>query len=135
MTSKYRFKGASANYAGQVFPVEGEFWLGSDSACQVVVDEPGVAARHARVAVDQQGVVIKTASSAAIWINGAEVSEGRLNSGDELRLGSARLVFQAPGLRPTSVLREEPAKRFPWGWVIGAVAVAAAGVAAWYYLM
>lgn len=134
--SKYRFKGASAGLAGQSFSLDGELWLGSDEDCQICVQENGVAQRHARIFVDQGQVHLQTQpeAQAELWVNGVAVSQQVLNSGDELRLGSARLVFQAPGLRPVSVLREEPPKTNPWGWIIAGALTAtavAAGVAYW----
>lgn len=134
--SKYRFKGASAGLAGQSFSLDGELWLGSDEDCQIRVQENGVAQRHARIFVDQGQVHLQTQpeAQAELWVNGVAVSQQVLNSGDELRLGSARLVFQAPGLRPVSVLREETPKANPWGWIIAGALTAtavAAGVAYW----
>jgi len=135
--SKYRFKGASAGLAGQSFALEQELWLGSDDGCEVVIKDDGVQARHVRVFVQQEQVLVenKASTQAELRVNGELATQQPLNSGDELRLASARLVFQAPGLRPSSVLREEAPASTPWGWIIGGAVVAAAAAAgAAYYL-
>lgn len=134
--SKYRFKGASAGLAGQSYPLEQELWLGSDDGCQIVVKDDGVGKRHVRVFVSEGQVLAhkQGGSGAELWVNGEAVTQQSLASGDELRLASARLVFQAPGLRPSSVLREAPPSRKPWGWIITAAVLAAAATAgAAYY--
>ena len=136
--SKYRFKGASAGLAGRSFTLEQELWLGSGDDCQIVVKDTGINPRHVRIYQHQGQVLLETRQSegdnGTVWINGQAVVQATLASGDELRLGSARLVFQAPGLRPASVLREQPQRRTPWGWIVGGaviVAAAAAGAAYW----
>ena len=56
-----------------------------------------------------------------------------LGGGDEIRIGTQRLILQAPGLRPERVLTDEAARprRSPWPWLLAAGAAAAAG-AGWY---
>ena len=135
--SKYRFKGASAGFAGQSFPLDDELWLGSADDCQVVVKDEGIASRHVRIYLTDGQVTAQNqaATDGELWVNGEAIVQQALASGDELRLGSARLVFQAPGLRPSSVLREEAPTRTPWGWIIGGVVAAglAAAGAAYYF--
>ena len=134
--NKYRFKGASAGFAGQSYPLNDELWLGSADDCQIVVKDAGIAARHVRVYLTEGQVTAhnQAAKDGELWINGETVVQQALSSGDELRLGSARLVFQAPGLRPSSVLREEAPARTPWGWIVaGTVAAALAAAGAAYY--
>lgn len=132
--NQYRFKGASTGLAGQSFNVTGTFYLGSDDACDIVIREPEIAARHVCIRIGAGGAAAECLAGSGLWINGEMVNQAALKSGDEVRLGAARLVFQAPGLRPASILREEPARKASklW-WVLATGVLAAATAGAWWY--
>jgi pSer/pThr/pTyr-binding forkhead associated (FHA) protein len=80
------------------------FSIGSDDACSLVVDRPGVAARHAVIQRDgDRFEIFDLLSSTGTFVNGRRVEAATLTSGDAIRVGDARLVF----------LRDEPAPPAP----------------------
>ena len=130
--SSYRIKGASGRTAGQSFDIGTELLIGSASECQVQVHEPGVRPRHASIRLQPDGSLLlssdQPAAASGIWVNGQQLGQAELGSGDEIRIGTSRFVLQAPGLRPDRVLTEQaisPRRRW-WPWVLLTVTVLAA---------
>ncbi len=60
---------------GQVFfdLPPGEVTLGRDPGCQIALDDPGVAARHARLTVGPGGVSVEPLDGASVTIDGARL--------------------------------------------------------------
>jgi hypothetical protein len=133
--SHYKLKGTSGSVINQSFPFEGTIVLGSSTDCDVQLDEPGVAARHAEVRLlEDNTLLLKDLDSASgTLLNGEPVKETLLGSGDEIRIGTCRWMLQAPGLRPDRVLTTEvvqrPVRRWPRVLAWSIVAATAAGVA------
>jgi pSer/pThr/pTyr-binding forkhead associated (FHA) protein len=79
--------------------------FGRDAACQVQLQEDGVADHHARIERRADGYYLRDLNSpTGVSVNGRLVSERRLASGDELGIGPVRLRFEVvhnrPGERP-----------------------------------
>ncbi len=104
--SIYKLKGTSGSVINQSFVLGESLVLGSSTDCQVQIEEPGVAPHHAEITlVDGNTLVLKDlGSEAGTLLNGEVVLEAKLNSGDEIHIGSCRWLLQAPGLRPDRVL-------------------------------
>ena len=49
-------------------------------------------------------------------LNGERVIESQLGSGDEIRIGTCRMLLQAPGLRPERILTAEVVKKTTRRW-------------------
>ena len=100
-----------------------------------VVDQEGVAGRHAEISVVEEGglQILSLDPGSDILLNGEAVQQASLASGDEIRIANCRWVLQAPGLRPEKVLTDAAIKPrrslVPWLVVGGLVAAAAL---AWY---
>jgi hypothetical protein len=74
---------------------EGEYWLGRDaSTCAVVVDDPFVDPRHARLYRDEKGrwVLVNERSRNGLW---ARVAEVGLDRGGYFQCGEQRFLFKA----------------------------------------
>jgi pSer/pThr/pTyr-binding forkhead associated (FHA) protein len=74
---------------------EGEYWLGRDATtCAVVVDDPYVDPRHARIYRDEKGrwVLVNERSRNGLW---ARVSEVGLDRGGFFQCGEQRFLFKA----------------------------------------
>jgi len=129
---EFRLKGASGELTGKPFELAEETVIGSDENAGIRLE--GLEARHARIAYDGRHLTLDGAGET--WVNGEAITRRVLKSGDEIRFGPHRFVLQAPGLRPPSVLAEEPAgKRInPWTWVGIGVALAA-GIAAFFTIV
>ena len=134
--SKYHLKGMTAEVSGRKYAFDDELLLGRSPDCHVRIEDEDVADRHARVRVSEGAIVIRGLDSEhTVWVNGEQVNQRPLASGDEIRVGRYRFMLQAPGVRPESVLRAPPqapaARR--WRWLAGAAVLVAIAVAAWYW--
>src|SRR3954447_20902924 len=83
--------------AGSEHPVDGELILGrEDSTADLVINDPGVSRRHARVVADNGGAIVEAPrSSNGTPVNG-EGSSGpvELGAGDEVQVGATILGIQ-----------------------------------------
>ncbi len=72
----------------------GPVTLGRDIECEIVLDDLGVSRRHANVHAQDDGYVIQDLGSKnGTVVNNASCSTARLEDGDEVLLGSARVIF------------------------------------------
>lgn len=127
--SVYKLKGTSGSVINQSFPFGDSIVLGSAESCDVHLDETGVAPRHAEIClVEGESLMLKDLDSGTgTLLNGEPVIETFLASGDEIRIGTNRLMLQAPGLRPERILTADvigtTKRRWPrivgWGIVLG----------------
>ncbi len=141
---------------GRSFGFAPSLSIGRSEGADITVDEEGVAPIQLRLHWygDRCLVLAESASSddGAFELNGYPLSSGWMLPGDQLRVGSARFVLEAPGLRPgrrddphtpvkpmrameitqaaasaaAAAALVEPQRGFNFGWLI----LAAAGIAA-----
>ena len=80
--------------AGSEHPVDGELILGREhGSADLVIDDPGVSRRHARVVTDAGGVIVEDlGSSNGTYVNGERIETARLTSGDRLQVGRVEFV-------------------------------------------
>ena len=111
--------------AGSEHPVDGELILGRDHAsADLVIDDPGVSRRHARV-LDDAGVLIveDLGSSNGTYVNGERIADPvQLTGGDEVQVGgtilgleggTAATALMPPGAPPTE---QHPGPGRPARW-------------------
>ena len=133
--SHYKLKGTSGSVINQSFPFGESIVLGSSPDCDVTLDEPGIADRHAEIRLVEDGVLLlkDLGSESGTLLNGEPVSETALASGDEIRIGTCRWMLQAPGLRPERILTadvvEKRTRLWPRVLVWTSLAAAAGAVA------
>ncbi len=133
--SHYKLKGTSGSVINRSFPFAESIVLGSSAECDIQLDEPGIAPRHAEIRLlDGKSLQLKDlGSKTGTLLNGEPVTETLLGSGDEIRIGTCRWMLQAPGLRPERILTAEvvskPARRWPRILLWTGLATAAAAVA------
>jgi hypothetical protein len=110
--SVFRLKGTAGAIINQNFPLEGKVLIGRADDCDIRIDEEEIAAHQAEIECKADGSVsihvLKLNGS--VRLNGEEVEQALLAGGDEIRIGSCRLMLQAPGLRPERVLTGEAIK-------------------------
>ena len=133
--SVYKLKGTSGSVINQSFPFEDSIVVGSAEGCDVQLEETGVAPRHAEIClIDGNSLMLKDLDSATgTLLNGEPVIETLLAAGDEIRIGTNRLMLQAPGLRPERILTADvigkSSRRWPrvvgWGVLLATVTAAA----------
>ncbi len=133
--SHFKLKGTSGSVINQSFPFDELIVLGSSSDCDVQLDEAGVSPQHAQIRrIGDSSLLLKDlGSEVGTLLNGEPVSESQLGSGDEIRIGTCRLMLQAPGLRPERILTadvvKQPTRRWPrvlaWSLVVASAAAVA----------
>jgi FHA domain len=92
--------------AGTEHPVHGELVLGREHAtADLVIPDPGVSRRHARVLTHNGGVIVEDlGSSNGTYVNGHRISGPvELGTGDEVQLGDTVLGIQG-GTTATAVI-------------------------------
>jgi pSer/pThr/pTyr-binding forkhead associated (FHA) protein len=85
--------------------------FGRDASCDVVVAENEVSRRHAEIAVDEQGYVMRDISANGVFVNGERVQGShRLARSDVLRIGKEEFRFYADLLAagPTPAVAPAP---------------------------
>lgn len=89
---------ALAGLAGATPPPPTEVTLGRDPACTIVIDNPVVSARHARIAKSHPaGLYIEDLGSTnGVFVNGARVPRQVITFPDDVRLGSAPVPLSDP---------------------------------------
>lgn len=128
----YRLKAASGALTGQTFALAAITRIGSAPDAEIRID--GLGAEHARI-IERDGGLWLEAEGESL-LNGEAVHSAALQSGDELRFGTVRLVLQAPGLKPARVLDQpQAADAGNWRWAVYAgLASLGAAAAAWWWL-
>jgi hypothetical protein len=92
--------------AGSEHPVDGELILGREhSTADLVIPDPGVSRRHARVLPQNGGVIVEDlGSSNGTYVNGERISGPvELAAGDEVQLGDTILGIEG-GTAATAVM-------------------------------
>lgn len=131
--SIYRLKGTAGAVINQAYRLADKLVIGRADDCDIRVDEENIAPHEVEIALATGGGVSLKAlvPGSTVQLNGEGVAEAELAGGDEIRVGSCRLMLQAPGLRPDRVLTQEAIKprRKLWPWIliagVGAVAALA----------
>lgn len=81
--------------AGRTVALLGELSLGREEGNAVVVAEPAVSKRHARLIAAADGAWIEDlGSKSGTLVNGSPVRRQKLSAGDEIRIGSAVFLFE-----------------------------------------
>ncbi|MBP7274974.1 MAG: FHA domain-containing protein [Kiritimatiellae bacterium] len=98
-------------------PVD-ELIIGRDKNCGLTLDDPEVAAQHARVIHTPQGPKISDLGSTnRLLVNKREVREATLRHGDMIEIGRTRLLLQAHLLAEVTDDAEPPLRRGTRGWI------------------
>jgi FHA domain len=93
--------------AGTEHPVHGELVLGREHAtADLVIPDPGVSRRHARVLTHNGGVIVEDlGSSNGTYVNGQRIAGPvELGTGDEVQLGDTILGIEAGATAATAVM-------------------------------
>ncbi len=81
--------------AGKSVELAGELSLGREEGNTVVIAEPSVSKRHARLLSAEDGVYIEDlGSKSGTILNGSPIQRQKLQPGDEIRIGSAVFLFE-----------------------------------------
>jgi hypothetical protein len=93
--------------AGSEHPVDGELILGREqTSADLVIPDPGISRRHARVLPQNGGVIVEDlGSSNGTYVNGERISGPvEIGTGDEVQLGDTVLGVQGTGTAATALM-------------------------------
>lgn len=99
-------RGVSGPYFGKVIPVAGRLVIGRGNDCDLVLDEAEMSRRHAMVEVTPAGIWLRDLGSAnGTYVNGVQVRDAVLFTGDQLAFDRNRFLIEAPGtpIRPAGL--------------------------------
>lgn len=92
-------RGVSGPYFGKVVPIHGRLTIGRDSSCSLVLDEPEMSRRHAAIEVTTGEIYLRDLGSAnGTFVNGVQVRDTCLYSGDQIAFDRNRFLLEAPGM-------------------------------------
>lgn len=75
------------------WPLESYAYIGSDSSCHICIQDESVNARHAKIEMINNKILIKNLNSTTgIMVNGAQILEAILSDGDIITIGAVNLV-------------------------------------------
>ncbi|MGC4064678.1 MAG: FHA domain-containing protein [Polyangiaceae bacterium] len=124
--------GFQLRWADQTIDVNASVLIGREEGCQVLLDDPLVSRRHAKIVVKDGKLWIEDLGSRnGVSLNGAKIAERqRLFGGDVLRVGKQEIVVTAATLGDPVELIEpsHPTKRFDALGVVGQLADKALGL-------
>ncbi len=91
-------RGVSGPYFGKVIPVPGRLVIGRGNDCDLVLDEAEMSRRHAMVEATPAGIWLRDlGSSNGTYVNGVQVRDAVLFTGDQLAFDRNRFLIEAPG--------------------------------------
>ncbi len=91
-------RGVSGPYFGKVIPIAGRLTIGRGNDCDLVLDEPEMSRRHAMVEATPAGIWLRDLGSAnGTYVNGVQVRDAVLFTGDQLAFDRNRFLIEAPG--------------------------------------
>lgn len=92
-------RGQSGPHYGRSYTLTEPRSLGRSATCDVRLDDPAVAERHASIELHGDRVVLRAAIGAEpSLLNGVPVQDAVLSPGDQLQIDQFRFVLEAPGL-------------------------------------
>ncbi len=92
-------RGVSGPYFGKVVAIPGRLVIGRGSDCDLVLDEPEMSRRHAMIEVQSGELFLRDLGSAnGTFVNGVQVRDAVLYSGDQLAFDRNRFLIEAPGM-------------------------------------
>ncbi|MDZ4812466.1 MAG: FHA domain-containing protein [Pseudomonadota bacterium] len=96
---KALLRGVSGPYFGKVLAVPGRLVIGRGSDCDLVLDEPEMSRKHAMIEVTAAGIYLRDMGSAnGTYVNGVQVRDAVLYSGDQIAFDRNRFLIEAPGM-------------------------------------
>jgi phosphoserine phosphatase RsbU/P len=107
MSDRSHLRVISGPQTGMTFPLIGEFvMLGREPRLGIKIADPMVSRHHAVLTFDQDTAILEDIGSTnGTFLNGAPVAtEIALRNGDEIRMGSTRMIFSAPEAEESTAL-------------------------------
>jgi pSer/pThr/pTyr-binding forkhead associated (FHA) protein len=96
---KVVLRGVSGPYFGKVVGIHGRLVIGRGADCDLVLDEPEMSRRHAMIEVNASEIFLRDLGSTnGTFVNGVQVRDAVLFTGDQLAFDRNRFLIEAPGM-------------------------------------
>lgn len=91
-------RGLAGRLVGKIMTLRGRTVLGSAPDCDLVLDDTGMAPRHALIENTPDGLFLRDLGSAeGTWVNGILLRDAVLKPGDQIAFERNRFLIEAPG--------------------------------------
>ena len=102
-------RGVSGPYFGKVIPIQGRTTIGRGPGCSIVLDEPEMGAQHATLEIEGSQITLRDhGSGKGTTINGVQVRDANVFTGDQIAFDRNRFLVEAPGM-PVRTAESKPA--------------------------
>ncbi|MFT3806131.1 FHA domain-containing protein [Arenimonas sp.] len=92
-------RGVSGAHFGRCFTLVEPRVVGRSASCDIRIDDPGMADRHAQFELHGDRVVLRSLSQQeGAIVNGVSVRDAVLSPGDQISFDQHRFILEAPGL-------------------------------------
>lgn len=92
-------RGVSGQHFGRSFTLTEPRVIGRSASCDIRVDDPAIADRHAQFELHGDRVILRALSqNEGTVVNGVPVQDAVLSPGDQISFEQHRFVLEAPGL-------------------------------------
>jgi hypothetical protein len=93
----------------EIPPAPSRMHIGTHDKCQLVLPEPALARDTLELVHDLEGVLIRSLlGEASLRVGGHQFQFRRLRDGDEVQVGSTRMLFEEPAQSAIDALRSGP---------------------------
>jgi len=99
--------------AGQEIPLQedGEYVLGREENCQVIVSDPGVSKKHATLEINEEGVFIRDMNSSnGTFLNGVKIQESEIQLKDKISICKTTfdIIKMTDNISPPALVQYPP---------------------------
>jgi pSer/pThr/pTyr-binding forkhead associated (FHA) protein len=92
-------RGVSGPLFGKIVAIQGRLVIGRGEDCDLVLDEPEMSRKHAMIEINQTEIYLRDLGSAnGTFVNGVQVRDAQLHTGDQLAFDRNRFLVEAPGM-------------------------------------
>ena len=98
--SRVVLRGRSGAHYGRSFTLTEPRAIGRSASCEIRIDDPAMAERHAQFELHGDRVVLRSlgAGDESMSVNGVPVRDAVLSPGDQIVIDQHRFLLEAPGL-------------------------------------
>jgi pSer/pThr/pTyr-binding forkhead associated (FHA) protein len=99
LPTRVTLRGVSGRHFGKSIPVNTRLLVGQDAACDLIIDDDGIAPRHAVIETVGDAIHLRGVdASGSCRVNGVRVENAVVYPGDQIAFERCHFLIEAPGL-------------------------------------